>query len=263
MKQSKSLITIIKEKAAKADISKNSHYVFLTGKGIVKEYLNDICYARFTSESGIVRARVFINQHKRPEVDVSSWKAWFKWVVFESHWSKAFKSVKNWEKEGISLNCTLPADYVGGAITALREGYEFPTNTNVWKKMVDAGINPYVAHAFSNRYKEQNPKDETLFTFYSKGHHGAISDEITKEGIKKYVEGDFNKKKQPLRKKYRHSFGGIWDMLPRDYHQKQFTYEFLQTYVKTKGEGWHRQSFIPLNDAVISAIKSFEQELLK
>jgi hypothetical protein len=257
-----SLIKQVKELAASADIKKNSHYVFTDGKGNLRAYFNDICYARLRSECGITKIRIFFNQHKRDTVNKNSFKRWFNWIVKESFWKDAFLNIRNWEKEGISLNCNLPLAYIGGAATALREGYEYPVATNAWCQMVDAGIHPAIAHCFSNYYNSLN--DKGCYERYgNKGHHGAISNNITLKGVVEYAKG--NSAGLPSLKPARKSAGsfyGIWNLFPQGAYNDYPVLDIVKKSAIKKGKGWQTEEFYTLSEETINNILAFQKEYL-
>jgi hypothetical protein len=263
-----SLVKYIHDNANKAIIEKNSHYVFITADGKLVDVFNDICYARLKNtynckKKGIRSIRLYFNQHKRDNVDEKAFKAYFKWITKESPWAKGFKSTRNWEKDGISMNCDMPLQYVGGAATALREGYEFPTATLMWWKMVkEYNINPALAHILSNFFTHKHYR-EGYFTKGGKGHHGALSHSLTKKGIKAYLGNSPNLPKSST-KSNAESFSGIWKLFDAEdcYNLTGVMQEFIQPLYKKQGKGWDVVEALYFDDKFIKAAKQLEKEVM-
>lgn len=174
-------VSLIK-RLKKCEKNANSHYLFLLKNGEIKEHFNDVCYARFYSlHSPIIKARLFINQNLRNDFKSKEKKRmlfrWFDWVVNESSWKDAFisKNRNYYLKKGLSLNCNEPLVYLVGAATTLREGWEYPTQLELWDKLVKEGVEPHLAHIFSSCCSEINKSNYRWVNNSIKGGHGSIS----------------------------------------------------------------------------------------
>lgn len=263
-----SLIKTLHENVKNIDMAKNSHYVFIRNGELVNQ-LNDICYARlqkgYNDKNKITSLRIFINQHKRKTVNALSWKRWMKWVTKESMWKSAFINTRNWEKDGISINCSLPLDFVGAAITVLREGYEFPVCTDAWCKLVDNGITPALAHVFCDLMRDKaNKNADNEYLPGNKGHHGALSYRMEKEEIVRYLKGEPYKTNRKPMNVACGSFQGVWKLFSRSegYDVNGFVHSFCKKYYVKKGEGWKATTTLVVNEKFYSDVLSLQKELL-
>jgi hypothetical protein len=156
-----SLVKAIHKRAAQVSEYANSHYVFQTGDGELRQHWGDVCYARFTSYSGIVKARLFINQYKGTHKTLKERKLYNKfihWVVNDSPWEKAFLNKKDdYFKNGFSMNCAMPHVYVAGAMTAIREAHEFPHTPEVFNTLCKAGVSPELSHMVAGITQVRGP----------------------------------------------------------------------------------------------------------
>ena len=152
---SKSLIKIVKE-VGRISTNSVSHYVFTDGEGKIHKQFNDICFARFRSLSGIKKARMLINQDKderRVAVKdfTESFKKFFSYITKRSMFRDAFLNrCRNWEVNGIGLNCSLTPTQLIAAMTALRSGYERPSLSVSFAKLSESGFTEDEAFVLSN-----------------------------------------------------------------------------------------------------------------
>lgn len=252
-----SLIKKIKKNKAKVSIAKNSHYIFIDGKGNYREWFNDICYARFKSEFGIKRARMFINQHKRfVGQDRKNMIKWVDWVVTKSPWKSAFLNSKgNYMQEGLAINCKLPSTFLVAAMTAVREGWEYNKHLPTLFSLVDKGISHELAHIVVSNVDGGNCVAE-----YRHGH-GVFNNEIAKETIHNYKNCIYKPRyKEPIAKQALSYFGinSMFNNGREEYVSSEFI-KGLKKFQKVIGKGWDVKHKIDLTDeAVITYLKEWD-----
>jgi hypothetical protein len=145
-----SLVKAVHKRAGQVSEYSNSHYVFQQGDGELRQHWGAVCYVGFISVSGIVKARLFINQYKVTHKSPKKRKLYNKfihWIVNDSPWEKAFLNKKDdYFKNGFSMNCAMPHVYVAGAMTAIREAHEFSHTPEVFNTLCKAGVSPELSH---------------------------------------------------------------------------------------------------------------------
>lgn len=139
--------------------TQNCHYVFVTGNGVIRRNIADVCFAYFRSDCGIIKGKFLINQHNTPSTYFNNAKyindekfrakllVWINWIVKHSPLRYAFTNGKtDFLKHGLNFNCSVPHKYVFAACNAIREGWEFPWRVNFWHSLVDAGVSKELSY---------------------------------------------------------------------------------------------------------------------
>lgn len=254
-----SLIKKLKSLAHTAKKHYISHYLFQTGDGELKTHFNDVCYARFTTDydrdTGIIKARVYMNQwdyyFKTPK-EVKLYKKYIDWVVNKSPWKDAFLNGKgNYFKDGLAINCNHPAQYVVGAMTAIREPLEHKHQPALFDLLCKKGISPELSHMVSGQ-------SSSIDCVGGRGSgHCVFHSSIGIEAVKAFKKGEHKYKDKPPLCKKASSYAGIQQLFPLD--PKETLSIILSKYGKIIDEGWYKRHKIDWNDpAVIEKLKEID-----
>lgn len=247
-----------------------SHYIFLDDKGQFQTHLNDVCFARLTTQrgwgfderkdpkqaSGIVKARVLITQHKEkavanyPEFKEDACE-WMKFIIQESPYKDVFlngKREKRYLEEGLSLNMKLTSTHVMSGITAVREGCEFPNNLRAWKFLVENGFTKMEAFILSAFLAKEHNKDH-LTIQCNKGGHGVIPYTLICQDAKKLIKGEFNFKagsQYPARKEMKG--WRVNEFHWNKQHKDPSLYELIKKNATLVGKGWDAYLKVTIED---------------
>lgn len=139
--------------------TKNCHYVFVQGDLTIRRHISDVCFARFSSTSGIIKGKFLINQHNTASTYTNNAKyindekfrakllVRINWIVKESPFRWAFTNGKTaFLSHGLNFNCKVSHKYVFGACNAIREGWEFPWRVEYWHQLIDQGVSKELSY---------------------------------------------------------------------------------------------------------------------
>jgi hypothetical protein len=256
-----SLVKAIHRRAAAASVHANSHFVFQQGDGQLREYWGVVCYAVFTSRSGIIKARLFINQYKGTHKSPKERKLYNKfihWVVNDSPWEKAFLNKKaDYFKDGFSMNCAMPHVYVTGAMNAIREAHEFPHTPEVFNTLCKAGVSPELSHMVAGITQVR-----ASLCLYGRGSGHCLFSTPTQQDLKCYKERIIPP--SPPMNKVSDSYRGIQALFKvKIKNGDKFISSILNPHTTEKVVGNWGDSYKLLdinNPAVIQALKEIDNE---
>lgn len=121
----------------------------------IRYQVRDVCHARlpwyvYNNPEGVKALHAValnVNYYKKDAERREKWKAWLKWILNTSVFSRSFitKDVDEALDKGILCNIDLGINEVCGAIMAQRVHSEFPNSLDTWDDLVKQGWSPECA----------------------------------------------------------------------------------------------------------------------
>lgn len=201
------LISSIKKEQKFADPKPNSHYIFENEEGLIMPHPCDVCFYRFKAVK-MKDARLVISQHKREKyvLDAAKQKQLIKymlWVINKSPWKKAFIFNSKWLEKGIKLNVNESSTFLVSAMTAVREGWEYPQFIDMFNSFIKKGVSPELSYVICHFYDTDGNRRS-----YMSGHGTFYEYYINKNSIKLFKQAKPVTNKKPA-KEYAKDYSGI------------------------------------------------------
>ena len=233
----------------------NSHYLFCDKRGVVHTHFNDICFARFKANK-ILKARLYINQHKRFEPAMQKKVLeYINWVVKKSPWRHAFKnthSQKAYLRDGLCINTNVSSCYAVGAMTAVREAWEY---ADIHFKTLDKFMEMGLSREFSAILSNLISDDGSIYAI--KSQHGTFYPDYTTLGTLLNFKGGRWNLGVPMRKRAT-IYQGIHQLFSGKGVNIANSLKNLFTKVENPGS-WYEKAYLDFKDEkVIAQLKEWD-----
>jgi hypothetical protein len=262
----------------------SSYVVFVknmdTGEITLNKHLRDVCHARLSvyyPDRKVNKEAVAVidyqqEHYKQVEVRagkefIPSYKKFVDYIVNRSPWAVAFqgKTVKNVLENGVLMNVEAPSGAVAGACQALRYLSEFAYKNEIWKLLMDNGIQEDAA--FLTTYALNKEENGTFTKNPMGGGHQPINGAISAGSLISFFANGYNEaflKSEPYRTctsyvVHRH-VEEVKDVLhlPNAYN----TYVSANVEWTKKKEGWAEVKFAT-EEQVLAFARHLEQQIIK
>lgn len=231
-------------------------YSFINERGELKEKFNQICFFDFRSEK-IKRARLYLFPYVNKLISNNKDAlAYLDWVVKKSPFREAFLnrslSQKKYIAEGLSLDTNKCPTFLVGAMTAVRQSWEYKSLHIAFAKYRKAGLSDHLSFIMSCLVHDN------LIFMHHEGHK-VFNGDFTISDIKNFKQENYFSLKKPARE-CATTYRGVHHLYRGKPLYEDSLYDILRDkFASKKGDGWKvREEVEAYSDKVINYLKELD-----